>query len=102
MEKGKLGMLLRGEKVKGSFALVRTKDAKDWLLIKHKDRFAAKVDLTAQNRSVLSGVTVEELTSVPVQRLPAALLTASGDKRPCPGKLFLMHAELCVKVFNSA
>src|SRR2546428_350348 len=80
MEKGKLGILLRGEKVKGSFALVRTKDAKNWLLIKHKDRFAAKVDLTAQNRSVLSGVTVEELTSVPVQRLPAALLTASGVK----------------------
>ena len=102
MEKGKLGILLRGEKVKGSFALVRTKDAKNWLLIKHKDRFAAKVDLTAQNRSVLSGVTVEELTSVPVQRLPAALLTASGDKRPFPDKLSPMHAELGDKVFNSA
>src|SRR6266436_7531997 len=76
ISKGKLSFLLRGEKVKGSFALVRTKDAKNWLLIKHKDRFAAKVDLTAQNRSVLSGVTVEDLTSVPVQRLPAALLTA--------------------------
>src|SRR3989441_644500 len=102
MEKGKLGILLRGEKVKGSFALVRTKDAKNWLLIKHKDRFAAKVDLTAQNRSVLSGVTVEQLTSVPVQRLPAALLTASGDKRPFPDKLLPMHAELGDKVFNSA
>src|SRR3989441_2349811 len=102
MEKGKLGILLRGEKVKGSFALVRTKDAKNWLLIKHKDRFAAKVDLTAQNRSVLSGVTVEELTSVPVQRLPAALLTASGDKRPFPDKLSPMHAELGDEVFNSA
>src|SRR2546425_643182 len=102
MEKGKLGILLRGEKVKGSFALVRTKDAKNWLLIKHKDRFAAKVNLTAQNRSVLSGVTVEDLTSVPVQRLPAALLTASGDKRPFPGRLSPMHAELGDKVFNSA
>src|SRR3989454_8426736 len=102
MEKGKLGILLRGEKVKGSFALVRTKDAKNWLLIKHKDRFAAKLDLTAQNRSVLSGVTVADLTSVPVQRLPAALLTASGDKRPFPGKLSPMHAELGDKGFNSA
>src|SRR5438046_631945 len=102
MEKGKLGMLLRGEKVKGSFALVRTKDAKNWLLIKHKDRFAAKADLTAQNRSVLSGVTVEELTSVPVQRLPAALLTASGDKRPFPDKLSPMQPELGDQVFNSA
>src|SRR5438552_9968457 len=101
MEKGKLGILLRGEKVTGSFALVRTKDAKNWLLIKHKDRFAAKVDLTAQNRSVLSGVTVEELTSVPVQRLPAALLTASGDKRPFPDKLSPMHAELATR-FSTA
>src|SRR5467141_3082107 len=102
MEKGKLGILLRGEKVKGSFALVRTKDVKNWLLIKHKDRFAAKVDLTAQSRSVLSGVTVADLTLVPVQRLPAALLTASGDKRPFPDKLSPMHAELGDKVFNSA
>ena len=39
LEKGKLSFLLRGEKLKGSFALVRTKDAKNWLLIKHKDRF---------------------------------------------------------------
>ena len=102
LEKGKLSFLLRGEKTKGSFALVRTKDAKNWLLIKHRDRFTAKVDLTAQNRSVLSGVTVEDLTSVPVQRLPAAWLTPSGDKRPFPDKLSPMHAELGDKVFNSA
>jgi bifunctional non-homologous end joining protein LigD len=101
MEKGKLGILLRGEKTKGSFALVRTKAAKNWLLIKHRDRFAAKLDLTAQNRSVLSGVTVEDLTSVPVQRLAAALLTPSGDKRPFPDKFSPMHAELGDKVFNS-
>ena len=40
LAKGKLSMLLRGEKLKGSFALVRTKEAKQWLLLKHKDRFA--------------------------------------------------------------
>ncbi len=55
LAKGKLSVLLRGEKLKGSFALVRTKEAKQWLLLKHKDRFAAPVDVTAQNRSVLSG-----------------------------------------------
>src|SRR5919108_407396 len=59
LEKGKLSVFLRGEKVKGSFALVRTKDQKTWLLIKHKDRFAAKDDITAQQRSVLSAITVE-------------------------------------------
>jgi bifunctional non-homologous end joining protein LigD len=102
MEKGKLGILLRGEKTKGSFALVRTKDAKNWLLIKHRDRFTAKVDLTAQNRSVLSGVTVEDLTSVPVQRIAAAQLIPAGDRRPFPEKLSPMHAELGDKPFNSA
>ncbi len=43
---GKLSFLLRGEKLKGSFALVRTKDAKTWLLIKHRDRFVSDVDIT--------------------------------------------------------
>ena len=47
LEKGKLGFLLRGEKLKGSFALVRSSDRKNWFLIKHKDRYAAKVDVTA-------------------------------------------------------
>jgi len=44
--------------------LVRTgahcQDPKNWLLIKHRDRFAATIDITSQNRSVLSGVAVEE------------------------------------------
>ena len=65
LAKGKLSFLLRGEKLKGSFALVRTKEAKQWLLLKHKDRFAAAVDVTARNRSVLSGVAVEDLKVVP-------------------------------------
>src|SRR5947207_6162495 len=44
LAQGKLSFLLRGVKLKGSFALVRTKEAKQWLLLKHKDRFAARVD----------------------------------------------------------
>jgi len=56
--KGKLSILLRGVKLKGSFALVKTKEARQWLLIKHKDRFAAATDPAAQNHSVLSGVAV--------------------------------------------
>ena len=42
VEQGKLSIELRGEKLKGSFALVRTKDKKSWLLIKHKDRFTSQ------------------------------------------------------------
>src|SRR6266850_2373914 len=70
LEKGKLSFLLRGEKVKGSFALVRTSDKKSWLLIKHKDRFVTKTDVTEQKRSVISGLALEDLKTVPAHRTP--------------------------------
>jgi len=53
LAEGKLSFFLRGEKLKGSFALVRTGTDKQWLLIKHKDRFANGNDLLARSRSVL-------------------------------------------------
>src|SRR5215470_16877984 len=98
---GKLSLQLRGEKTKGSFALVRTKDAKTWLLIKHKDRFVKKGNLTEQDRSVLSGATVEEMTSVPAYDFPAERLVPGGDKRPMPDQLLPMHAEIGDAVSNS-
>ncbi|MEA3193178.1 MAG: bifunctional non-ous end joining protein LigD, partial [Betaproteobacteria bacterium] len=102
MEAGKLSLQLRGVKTKGSFALVRTKDSKNWLLIKHKDRFVKKGDLTEQDRSVLSGATVEEMTSVPAYDFPAERLVPGGEKRPLPDKLLPMHAEIGDAVFNDA
>ena len=100
LAKGKLSFLLRGEKLKGSFALVRTKDAKTWLLIKHKDRFVSSDDVTAQNRSVLSGVAVEDLKVVPVRRIPAAQLVPSGEVCAMPATLAPMQAETGEAAFN--
>src|SRR5918992_496757 len=100
LDKGKLSVLLRGEKVKGSFALVRTSDAKNWLLIKHKDRFVAKTDLTEQNRSVLSGAAVEDMKIVPAHQMPAARLVPGGKSEPMPASLAPMHAELGDAAFN--
>src|SRR5450432_3723790 len=91
LAKGKLSFLLRGEKLKGSFALVRTKDAKTWLLIKHKDRFVSSEDVTAQNRSVLSGTAVEDLKVVPVLRTAAAQLVPRGEAQSMPAKLAPMQ-----------
>jgi len=102
LEKGKLSLLLRGEKVKGSFALVRTKEKRNWLLLKHKDRFAAAVDITAQNRSVLSGVAVEDLKIVPAHRIPASQLVPAGEIAAIPGKLAPMLAETGDAAFNHA
>ena len=102
LEKGKLSIVLRGEKVKGSFALVRTKDAKTWLLIKHKDRFVTKADVTQQNRSVLSGIAVEEMKALPVDRMPAARLVPGGKVEPMPKKLEPMQAQLSDAPFHRA
>jgi bifunctional non-homologous end joining protein LigD len=100
LEKGKLSVTLRGEKVKGSFALVRTSRGKDWLLIKHKDRFVAKEDVGARNRSVLSGIAVDEMKAMPVQRMAASNLVPGGKREVMPDRLEPMHAELAGAPFN--
>ena len=100
LEKGKLSVMLRGEKVKGSYALVRTSRGKDWLLIKHKDRFVSKDDITVRNRSVLSGIAVDEMKAMPVQRMSAANLVPGGKREPMPAKLEPMHAELADAPYN--
>ena len=102
LQKGKLSIQLRGEKLKGSFALVRTKDAKQWLLIKHKDRFVTTADVTAQNRSVLSGAAVADLKVVPAHRIPASRLVPSGEVEAMPAKLAPMLAESGEAPFNRA
>ncbi len=102
LEKGKLSVLLRGEKLKGSFALVRTKEKNQWLMIKHKDRFAVTTDVTAQNRSVLSGKTVEEIKFLPVQRMPAAQLAPAGKIEAMPATLAPMLAEAGDAPFHRA
>jgi bifunctional non-homologous end joining protein LigD len=94
LAKGKLSITLRGTKLKGSFALVRTSgDPRNWLLIKHKDRFAAEADVTEKNRSVLSGLAVENLKALPVRRIAAAQLVPSGKRQALPAKLLPMLAE---------
>jgi bifunctional non-homologous end joining protein LigD len=100
LEQGKLSFFLRGEKVKGSFALVRTRQKNSWLLIKHKDRFVSKAAITEQKRSVLSGLSVEDLKKLPVQRMAVERLVPSGKTGPMPESLAPMHAELEKKAFN--
>ncbi|MGD0073946.1 MAG: DNA ligase D [Candidatus Binataceae bacterium] len=67
---GKLDIALSGFKLRGAFTLVRirSRDKKDsgdkqpWLLIKKRDGYASDEDvLTAHPRSVLSGLTVEQI-----------------------------------------
>jgi bifunctional non-homologous end joining protein LigD len=93
LEAGKLSFFLRGEKLKGSFALVRTATAAQWLLIKHKDAFASETDILLQDRSVLSGVSLEDLsTGASPPRWDAARLVPSGPKEAMPETLAPMLA----------
>jgi len=60
--KGDLKFVLEGEKLHGEFALVRMKkDGKSWLLLKKKDRNAAKGEILKESRSVVSHKTLEEM-----------------------------------------
>jgi len=98
---GKISVQLRGEKLKGSFALVKTKEANQWLLIKHKDRFVSTEDITARDRSVLSGATVEELNVVPAHRVKATTLIPSGKPVALPSKLAPMLVSLSAQVIDA-
>ena len=60
---GKLSIVLKGKKLKGEFALVQAKGRGDnsWLLIKKKDQYAAKEDVTKKDKSVVSRKTIEQM-----------------------------------------
>src|ERR1700748_2683681 len=60
---GQLKIKLHGEKLNGEFALVKTHGMGEnaWLMIKHKDEFATGEDVTKQDKSVLSGKTIETM-----------------------------------------
>ena len=89
IEAGKLSVTLFGEKLRGSFALVRIKgNGKDWLLIKHNDAFADPTrDVLSDERSVLTGVSVSDVRSGRIPGDPAAQLTPQQLRGARPGQI---------------
>jgi bifunctional non-homologous end joining protein LigD len=65
LREGSLKFVLNGKKLKGEFALVRTNGMGEnsWLLIKHKDKYATKEDITQKDKSVQSGKTIEKIAA---------------------------------------
>jgi bifunctional non-homologous end joining protein LigD len=72
LRRGDLKITFNGERLHGSYALIRMKFARDgsssskpqWLLIKHRDEFASSGDVVAANMtSVDTNRTMEEITS---------------------------------------
>jgi bifunctional non-homologous end joining protein LigD len=63
LRKGDMKFVLDGEKLRGEFALVKTRwDEKSWLLLKKKDQYAGKKDILRENRSVVSDKTLEDVS----------------------------------------
>ncbi|RZK57574.1 MAG: DNA ligase D [Pedobacter sp.] len=64
LKKGSVKMILHGKKLKGEFALVKTKGMGEnaWLLIKHKDKYASEIEITEKDKSVRSRKTIEQIT----------------------------------------
>jgi bifunctional non-homologous end joining protein LigD len=63
LKEGSLKFVLHGKKLHGEFALVKTKGMAEnaWLLIKHRDDFAKTKDITKDDKSVVSGKTLETI-----------------------------------------
>lgn len=49
LKNGELKFILKGEKIEGEFVLVRLKDDKSWLLIKHRDEYAINKKYDSEN-----------------------------------------------------
>lgn len=63
LRKGQLKLAFSGRKLKGSWVLVRFR-ARNWLLMKHRDRYASKQDITlSAPKSVLSGRTLAQIAA---------------------------------------
>jgi len=77
LKKGELKFVLLGEKLEGSWVLVRTRGTRQWLMIKHRDQYVTQEDLTvAKPLSAVSGRTMREIAAAagatPVQLEKAA------------------------------
>jgi bifunctional non-homologous end joining protein LigD len=111
LARGELKFTLNGEKLRGSFVIVRLRKPgtkNEWLLIKHRDSFAdAKWDAEQHAESVVSGRTLEDIAEGrPASHerrvvLPSELTRAVEAPMPrMPGGVRPTLAELKQKAFS--
>jgi bifunctional non-homologous end joining protein LigD len=88
LEAGELKFVLVGERLKGSFVLVKIRNNRgrdtrtNWLLIKHKDEYAVPggtAALIEEDRSVASGRTMEQITRG-VGKAPRPFMLAAAER----------------------
>ena len=97
LEKGKLAFELKGYKLRGKWALVKSKRGeKEWLLIKERDAYVKSPGDEFDETSVLSGLTVEQVKAGehPGSKLRAAMAAAGAvAAKVDPRRVKLMLAE---------
>lgn len=105
IEQGKLTVFLRGQKLRGGWTLVHTRD-KNWLFLKKDDGFADSTkDVLREDASILSGLTIDDLKAgrLPERRSTSLLLDpaqAAGARRaPLPKMLSPMLPSLTDRAF---
>jgi bifunctional non-homologous end joining protein LigD len=94
LARGDLKFVLRGDKLAGSWVLVRTRRDRQWLLIKHRDQYASDEDLTVTRPlSAVSGRTMAEIAHAggasprQVEQAAAADPRAAVRRRTTPRRL---------------
>jgi bifunctional non-homologous end joining protein LigD len=112
LEAGKLSFFLQGQKLRGSFTLVKlanSEKGKDWLFIKHKDRFAdAEREMIEEDRSVISGLSIEDIKAGRLPDRTQSYLVvhtqdAPGAKRSAfPKNVDPMQATLTEESFDNS
>jgi len=108
IERGEIKFHLNGEKLRGSFVLVKLRHGEkknEWLMIKHKDvEVDPAWDIDAHDGSALTGRTIEEIADeMPPHREPSPLSPQELDgahKTPMPGKVGLMLATTVERPFS--
>lgn len=81
--KGSLRIVLKGKKLKGEFALVKTQGREDnaWLLIKKNDKQAKTTDITKKDKSVITHKTLEQVAANKQSRQWISNRDAKGNKK---------------------
>ena len=82
LQSGKVTVELYGNKLKGLFKLIRTRNENQWLLIKARDRYVSEDDLTLSSpESILSGKSNSDIESE-----TGATLSAKSTGKPSGSK----------------
>ena len=110
MRRGEVKFRLNGVRLRGRYALVRTRSEKDWLLIKKKDEAAdPNFDIEKFTTSVKTGRSKEEIeqgkdavwSSRREEGAGGLINLANAEKGPMPKTLDPMNAQLVDEAFDN-